>query len=166
MTTKEPSISVSLDVDAPIGKVFDYLARPANHSAIDGSGMVRGTADDRVLSGVGETFEMEMHNDRLGDYVVENRVVEYEPGRRIAWMPALKSVAHPDPEVQLGVPAHNLWGWETSPLPGGGTRVTEFFDCSASPVGLREATRDGENWREAIEASLANLARTVTGSNI
>lgn len=115
--------------------------------------------------GVGETFEMEMHNDRLGDYVVENRVVEFEPGRKIAWMPVLKSVAHPDPEVQLGVPAHNLWGWETSPLPGGATRVTEFFDSSASPVWLREATRDGENWREAIEASLANLARAFTGSN-
>lgn len=43
--------------------------------------------------------------------------------------------------------------------------MTEFFDSSASPVWLREATRDGENWREAIEASLANLARAFTGSN-
>jgi len=95
--------------------------------------LLRGTADDRVLSGVGETFEMEMHNDRLGDYVVENRVVEYEPSRRIAWMPVLKSIAQSDSEVQLGVPAHNVWGWELSPLPAGGTTVTEFFDCSESP---------------------------------
>jgi hypothetical protein len=115
MTTTEPSISISRDVDAPIDKVFDYLARPANHTFIDGSGMLRGTTDDRVLSGVGETFEMEMHNDRLGDYVVENRVVEYEPSRRIAWMPVLKSVAQPDPEVQLGVPAHNVWGVRAQP---------------------------------------------------
>jgi uncharacterized protein YndB with AHSA1/START domain len=135
MTTSEPSISVSRDVDAPCDKVFDYLARPANQVTIDGSGMLRGTADDRILSRVGETFEMEMHNDRFGDYVVENRVVEYEPSRRIAWMPVLKSVAQPDSEVQLGVPAHNVWGWKLSPLPGGGARVTEFFDCSASPSG-------------------------------
>lgn len=164
MTTTEPSISVSLNVDAPTEKVFDFLSRPPNHVAIDGSGMLRGTTDDRPLSRVGESFVMEMHNDRLGDYVVENRVVEYEPGRRIAWMPVLRSVAQPDPEVQLGVPAHNLWGWETSPLPGGGTRVTEFFDCSASPAWLREATRQGEHWRQAIEASLANLERALTGS--
>ncbi len=83
MTTTEPSISVWRDVDAPTDKVFDYLARPANQAIIDGSGMLRGTAADRVLSRVGETFEMEMHNDRLGDYVVENRVVEYEPSRRL-----------------------------------------------------------------------------------
>jgi uncharacterized protein YndB with AHSA1/START domain len=164
MTTTEPFISVSRDVDAITDKVFDYLARPANHATIDGSGMLRGTADDQVLSRVGETFEMEMHNDRLGDYVVENRVVEYEPSRRIAWMPVLKSVARPDSEVQLGVPAYNVWGWELSPLPGGGTRATEFFDCSASPERLRDATNEGENWRAAIEASLANLARVFAGS--
>lgn len=115
MTTKERSVSVSLDGDAPIDKVFDYLARPANHSAIDGSGMVRGTADDRVLSGVGETFEMGMHNDRLGDYVVENRVVDYEPGRRIAWMPVLKSVAHPDPRSNLASPPTTSRGGRPGP---------------------------------------------------
>lgn len=107
---------------------------------------------------------MEMHNDRLGDYVVENRVVEYEPSRRIAWMPVLKSIAQSDSEVQLGVPAHNVWGWELSPLPAGGTTVTEFFDCSESPELLREATNEGENWRATIEASLANLARVFADS--
>jgi uncharacterized protein YndB with AHSA1/START domain len=166
MTTTEPSISISRDVAAGTDQVFDYLARPANHATIDGSGMLMGTPDDRYLSRVGETFEMAMHNDRLGDYVVENRVVEYEPGRRIAWMPVLKSVAQPDAGVQLGVPAHNVWGWELNPLPGGGTRVTEFFDCSASPQWLREATSEGENWRATIEASLANLARVFTDTNV
>ncbi|MDA8356914.1 MAG: SRPBCC family protein [Actinomycetota bacterium] len=164
MPTTEPSISVWRDVDAPADKVFDYLARPANHPTIDGSGMLRSTADDRVLSGVGEVFEMDMHNDRLGDYVVENRVVEYEPSRRIAWMPVLKSVAQPSSEVQVGVPARNVWGWALSPLPSGRTRVTEFFDCSASPEWLREATNEGENWRATIEASLANLARVFADS--
>ena len=164
MTSTEPSIAVSRDIDAPADTVFDYLSRPANHLTIDGSGMLRGTSDDRVLSAVGENFDMEMHNDRLGDYVVENRVVEDEPVRRIAWMPVLKSVAQHDSGVQLGVPAHNVWGWQLSPLPGGGTRVTEFFDCSASPDWLREATNDGENWRATIEASLENLSRVIADS--
>jgi hypothetical protein len=63
-----------------------------------------------------------------------------------------------------GVPAHNVWGWALSPLPGGGSRVTEFFDCSASPEWLREATNEGENWWATIKASLANLARVFAGS--
>jgi hypothetical protein len=42
--------------------------------------------------------------------------------------------------------------------------VTEFFDCSASPLWLREATNEGESWREPIEASLANLARIFAAS--
>jgi len=42
MTTTEPSISISRDVAAPMDKVFDYLARPANHAIIDGSGIVEG----------------------------------------------------------------------------------------------------------------------------
>ncbi len=161
MNTNEPSISVSLDVDAPADELFRYLARPANHARIDGSGMLRGTPDDHVLSGVGDAFDMEMYNDRLGDYVMENRVVEFAPDRRIVWEPVLKSVAKPDAEIEPGVPAHHRWGWELAPLPGGGTRVTEFFDCSASPAWLHEATNGGENWRPAIEASLGNLASSV-----
>lgn len=85
--------------------------------------------------------------------------MEYEPSRRIAWMPGLKAVAQPSSEVQVGVPAHNVWWWALSPLSSGGTRATEFFDCSASPEWLREATNEGENWRATIEASLANLTQ-------
>ena len=42
--------------------------------------------------------------------------------------------------------------------------MTEFFDCSASPQWSREATNEGKSWREAIEISLANLARAFAGS--
>jgi hypothetical protein len=57
--------------------------------------------------------------------------------------------------------AHLRWGWELTPRPGGGTRVTEFYDLSSAPDWLHEATKEGEDWRPSTEASLANLARLV-----
>jgi hypothetical protein len=161
MSTHEPSVSVSRDMAASVHEVFTCLARPADHTVIDGSGMLRGTDDQQVLSGVGDVFEMRMHNDILGDYVMENHVVEFEPDRRIAWEPVLKATDKPEFQSRVGDRAHLRWGWETAPRPGGGSRVTEFYDLSAAPEWLHEATREGENWRPAMEASLVNLAKLV-----
>jgi uncharacterized protein YndB with AHSA1/START domain len=165
MTRNEPSISVWRDIDAPAHEVFSYLARPADHAAIDGSGMLRGTDDRRVLSGIGDVFEMKMFNDVLDEYVMENHVVEFEPDRRIAWEPVLKATAKPDFQSRVGDRAHLRWGWELTPRPGGGTRVTEFYDLSGAPEWLHEATREGEDWRPAMEASLVNLAKLVEQDN-
>ncbi len=161
MTSHEPSISVSRDIDAPAHELFDHLARPADHSTIDGSGMLRGTNDRRLLSGIGDVFEMAMFNDVLGEYVMENHVVEFEADRRIAWEPVLKATDKPDFQSRVGERAHFRWGWELTPRSGGGTRVTEFYDLSAAPTWLHEATKEGEDWRPAMEASLANLAELV-----
>jgi uncharacterized protein YndB with AHSA1/START domain len=158
MTKREPALSVSRDIAAPASELFKYLARPALHAKIDGSGMLRGTDDQQVLSRTGDVFEMKMFNDVLGDYLIENQVVEFELDRRIAWEPVLKATDKPDHQSRVGERAHLRWGWELSPLPGGGTRVTEFYDLSAAPEWLHEATKEGEYWRPAIEASLANLA--------
>jgi uncharacterized protein YndB with AHSA1/START domain len=161
MTNHKPSVSVSRDIDAPAHELFTLLARPAAHTAIDGSGMLRGTDEQRALSGIGDVFEMKMFNDTLGDYVMENHVVEFEPDRRIAWEPVLKETDKPDFQSRVGNRAHLRWGWELIPQLEGGTRVTEFYDLSAAPEWLHEATREGENWRPAMEASLANLANLV-----
>ena len=165
MTMHEPSISVSRDIDASAHELFNYLARPADHTAIDGSGMLRGSDDHRVLSSVGDVFEMKMFNDTLGDYMIENHVVEFELDRRIAWEPVLKTTNKPEFQSRIGDRAHLRWGWELTPLPGGGTRVTEFYDLSAAPEWLHEATKEGEDWRPAMEASLANLANLVEQGN-
>lgn len=162
MTTDAPSISISMDIDAPAHQLFRHLARPSDHAAIDGSGMLRGTDDVRVLSRVGDVFEMRMFNDQIGGYVVENHVVEFESDRRIAWEPVLKAIDNADLHLDnIGQRSRACWGWELTPLPGGGTRVTEFFDCSTSPEWLREATREGEQWRTAIETSLSRLAKLI-----
>ena len=159
MTKHAPSVSVSRDIDAPAHVLFRYLSRPANHAAIDGSGWVRGTDRQDALSGVGDVFEMKMFNDTLGDYLMENHVVEFEADRRIAWEPVLKATDNPEHQSRIGDNAHLRWGWELTPQPGSGTRVTEFYDLSRAPEWLHEATREGEFWRPAMEASLANLAK-------
>jgi hypothetical protein len=161
MTTHEPAVSVSRDIDAPAHELFSYLARPAHHSTIDGSGMLRGTDDRTVLSGIGDVFEMRMFNDMLGEYVMENHVVEFELDRRIAWEPVLKATDKSDFQSRVGDRAHLRWGWEPTPRSRGRTRVTEFYDLSAAPEWLHEATKEGEDWRPAMEASLANLANLV-----
>ena len=161
MTAHEPVLSVSRDIDARAGELFAHLARPTDHLVIDGSGMLRGADDHQILSGVGDVFEMRMFNDLLGDYVIENHVVEFELDRRLAWEPVLKATDHPEARSMIGDSAHLRWGWELTPQPGGRTRVTEFYDLSRAPEWLHEATRDGEDWRPAMEASLANLARLV-----
>jgi hypothetical protein len=107
---------------------------------------------------------MNMFNDEMGDYVMENRVVEFEPGRRIVWEPVMRSIGKPEFQSGVGDPAHHQWGWQLEPLDAGSTRVTEFFDCSRSPDWLREAVNGGERWRPEIEASLENLERLVAES--
>jgi uncharacterized protein YndB with AHSA1/START domain len=161
MPKRQPSVVVTLVIDAPAPELFNHLARPADHNAIDGSGMLRGTEDQKILAGVGDVFEMKMYNDVLGDYVMENHVVEFEPDRRIAWEPVLKATAKPEFQSRVGERAHLRWGWELTPQSGGATRVTEFYDLSECPEWLHQATNEGETWRPTMEASLANLAKLI-----
>ena len=160
----EPSISVSRDIPAPAGRIFSVLARPAAHPDVDGTGMLRTAVEDSVISKVGDVFAMNMFNDEMGDYVMENRVVEFEPERRIVWEPVMRSIDKPEFQSDVGEPAHHQWGWQLEPMDAGRTRVTEFFDRSCSPDWLQRAVKWGERWRPEIEASLENLEWLVAAS--
>lgn len=160
----EPSISVSRFIAAPAGRIFSVLTRPAVHPDVDGAGMLRTALEDVVLSRVGDVFAMNMFNDEMGDYVMENRVVEFEPDRRIVWEPVMRSVDKAEFQSGVGESAHHQWGWQLEPVDANRTRVTEFFDCSRSPDWLQKAVNGGERWRPEIEASLENLDTLVSGS--
>lgn len=138
-------VSAERVVAAPAERVFEVLADPAQHPAIDGSGSVRAsrTAEPERLA-LGARFGMSM---RIGlPYAITNVVVEFEEGRRIAWR-------------HFG---GHRWRWELEPVDGGRTRVTETFDWSTShaPWLLELAGAPARN-RRAIEATLDRLADYV-----
>jgi hypothetical protein len=108
------SVSASGVVAAQPSEVFDFLRRPANHAEISGDNSVRGTVSGPDLLNAGDSFGMSMH---LGlPYRVKSKVVEFEPGQRIAW-------------CHLG---GHRWRWDVEPIGPGQTRVTETFDMSTS----------------------------------
>ena len=111
--------------------VFAVLADPARHTEIDGSGMLRGAAGaGGPVAKVGDTFLMEMNQDGLGDYQMRSEIVDFEPGRRIVWAPALYPPhALRDKIGDVDASGH-IWGWELEPTPTGGTRVTHIYDWS------------------------------------
>lgn len=112
------TVSASRDIPADAQRLFDIVADPSLHPVIDGSGTVRGARGGSRKLGPGDRFTTSMV---MGvPYLIGNKVVEYDEGRRIAW-------AH------LGG-----WRWRYTfePLEDGPdgprTRVTETFDWSTA----------------------------------
>jgi len=118
----DTSIVVRSTLDAPPEAVFALLEDPARHPELDGSGMVVGAVDPRRLTAVGQSFVMDMHQDRqgLGDYRTENTLTDVVPGARLAWTTA--RVGNP--------PAGVRWQWDVTAADGGGTDVTHTYDWS------------------------------------
>jgi hypothetical protein len=77
-------VSVQRRITVPAARIFRVLADPRSHVELDGSGMVRGSSA-QPITGVGDVFTVAMHFPALGDYEMDNHVVEFELDRRIAW---------------------------------------------------------------------------------
>jgi uncharacterized protein YndB with AHSA1/START domain len=153
------SVSVSRRIAASPAVVFAVLADPARHPGIDGSGMVVQAVGHPVISRVGDTFTMRMHNSGMGDYEMTNHVVEYVPGRRIAWEPALSRASRAQDQAGIGTRTHHRWSYELTPDGPDGTLVTETYDCTLSPNWLRKAVKGGQHWIAPMRATLEKLER-------
>jgi hypothetical protein len=157
-----PSISVSRDIPASAAAIFALLANPAMHPLIDGTGMAQSADENLVITKVGDVFEMHMTHWSLGDYGMENHVIEFVPEKRIVWEPRRHTYQTNEFPGGEGLTTTRYWGWELEPLGPNLTRVTEFYDCSRVFEGLREFIKDGEFWRKGMNESLANLERLAT----
>lgn len=137
------SLSRSVVVSAPAGQVFDLLATPQRHPEIDGSDSVKGRLRGPRRLSAGARFGMRM---KVGvPYVITNRVVEFEEGRRIAWR-------------HFG---RHIWRYELEPVPEG-TRVTETFDwAGALAPQLLELTGYPQRNAVSIEKTLVRLKQVV-----
>ena len=144
----EDQVTESITVDAPPDVVFAILASPRQHSRIDGSGSVGSiiSGPDR-FSGKGDRFIVRMKLFGV-PYVIQNRVVEFEPDRLIAWRHFTA----------------NRWRYELAPTADGGTTVTETFDMSRAnrltDVLVRRAKFPERN-RQGIIATLERLKKAA-----
>ncbi len=125
-------IEVSRRIEAPATAVFRFLADPTKHTQLDGSGMLRGAETSDPLTGVGDVFVMNMYNSELGDYQMNNHVVEFEQDRRIGWEP-VDGNGHPSMGTRMG----HRWSYVLYPEGPDATKVIEIFDCSQSPQDFR-----------------------------
>jgi len=156
------TVKVSRRIGAPASRIFEILADPNLHIDFDGSGMLRGLAKGQVISSVGDVFAMKMYLERLGDYVMVNRVGEFDRDCRISWTPSPGS-ANPEEDGDFIVeePDGYVWGFTLTPDGDEATFVTETFDCADASAEVQEAVRNGEGWVEAMTASLERLEKIV-----
>jgi hypothetical protein len=151
-------ISATRRIASPSGKLFDIVSRPSGQVAIDGSGMLDGAPDDRPLTQVGDTFDMDMDREPLGDipnlkkYQVRNTVTKIVPGELIEW-----TIGFGD-----GPPFGHVYGWSLSPVSASETDVTNYCDWSNAS----EEMLSGVQWPVVpvtmLELSVENLNRIAT----
>jgi hypothetical protein len=151
-------VAVSRRIAAPAHVVFGVLASPVRHTELDGSGMLRGAASTAPVTAVGDVFIMNMYFAQLGDYQMNNHIVEYEPDRRISWEPE-PGLGHPDASVLAdgGAAWGHRWTYELTPDGPDATVVTEIYDCSRAPEDARVGMDNGNIWREAMAKTLERL---------
>jgi hypothetical protein len=153
MTDEEyQPVAVSRRICAPAHDIFQILANPARHPEVDGSGMLRGAVSTTMISGTGDVFVMKMYFSLLGDYEMNNHVVEYEQDQRIGWAPEAGR-GHPREGRWLG----QRWSYQLTPNGPDATVVTEIYDCSRAPEENRAGMDNGKVWIESMTKTLERL---------
>lgn len=137
----ERVLSAQIEIDAPAEAIFAILIQPRRHSEIDASQSVQGVITGPERLALGDTFKVRM---KVGfNYWVTNKVLEFEPNRRITW-------AH-----LLG----NQWTYELTALSPNRTLVRETNNMQAAgwKASLSPVARKHEAVRRSIAKSLVRL---------
>jgi uncharacterized protein YndB with AHSA1/START domain len=150
-------VSVSRRIDASAATVFSVITEPRQHVEIDGSGMLMATTNEQ-LRAVGDTFDMDMDREPLGDlpmgkYKVRNTVTKLEPDVALEWN--VGGVDQP--------PFGHVYGYELLAAGPSATDVTLYCDWT----GVRASSiRDRFPIVPVhmLEKSLDNLQRIVAGN--
>ncbi|MDT5244175.1 MAG: hypothetical protein QOD36_1551 [Mycobacterium sp.] len=150
----EEQISATTTVNAPVETVFDVLADPSTHQAIDGTGWVRESLDGKRLTETGQIFRMGMYHDNHPDkyYEMANRVEVFDPPRVIAWQPGQGT---DDAALDFG---GWIWRYDLSPVTPSQTEVTLTYDWSRVPPHLREHIGFPPFDAQHLDNSLKHLA--------
>ncbi|WHU45664.1 SRPBCC family protein [Gordonia sp. L191] len=147
MTSADDRIrSASRDIQADAATVFGLIADPARQPDWDGNDNLAELVDGTRIHGVGDVFSMRLTNGQ----VRENRIVEFDDNRLIAWKPN---------EPGKPSPGH-LWRWEIEPIDDASVRVTHTYDWTEldDPVRMERARATTP---ERLRASIDRLAALV-----
>ncbi|MCW4351755.1 SRPBCC family protein [Hoyosella sp. YIM 151337] len=143
-------VRASRVVAAPAQRIFDLIADPARQPEWDGNSNLREAAANQRVRAVGDVFVMTLTKGS----VRENRVVEFEEGRVIAWLPS---------EPGSAPPGH-LWRWRLDPIDAATSQVTHTYDWT-NLTDENRLPRARSTTAESLRSSLDNLARAATGSD-
>src|ERR1700755_828957 len=123
----DESINATLTIDGAPEAIFDVMADPTSHAALDGTGGVVKPSDDARLTESGQIFQMHMFHPQHpdGNYEIHNKVVAFERPNAIAWKPGYVA----DDEGNL---AFGGWQWryDLASTGSGQTKVTLTYDWS------------------------------------
>jgi uncharacterized protein YndB with AHSA1/START domain len=142
-------VSASREIAAEPERIFELIADPAEQPRWDGNdNLAEAPAGQRVRR-VGDVFTMRLTRGAIR----ENHVVEFEEGRRIAWMPAEPGQARPG----------HLWRWALEPAGVARTRVTCTYDWTRL-TDEKRLPRARATTPDKLRASLDLLAALAEGS--
>ncbi|HUA96604.1 MAG TPA: SRPBCC family protein [Acidimicrobiales bacterium] len=147
-------IEVQRTITADPARIFQVLADPKGHVAIDSSGMLMSAVGDPVTA-VGDRFVVHMDREALNDfpmghYDVTVVIRTFEQDREIAWTV----------EGQIKPPLRHIYGYRLEPVEDG-TLVTSYYDWSDIDDSWRDAGIFPIISEGALRATLGILARTV-----
>ncbi|MDQ4502533.1 SRPBCC family protein [Sinomonas sp. ASV322] len=133
--------TASREINAPAAAIFELIADPSRQPEWDGNDNLGEAAPGQRVHAVGDVFTMAL----TAGVLRENTIVEFEEGRRVAWLPS--EPGHP-------APGH-LWRWELAPLDEQRTLVTHTYDWT----NLTDANRFERARRTTSERLLASIDR-------
>jgi hypothetical protein len=113
-------VHATLTVNAPVQAVFDVLADPTTHAAIDGTGGCGNRWTGKRLTATGQIFRVGMYHENHPnkDYEMANRVEVFDRPRAIAWQPGAQPRHIPvdkDPPTTLSSSADGSGATTSSP---------------------------------------------------
>jgi uncharacterized protein YndB with AHSA1/START domain len=155
----EETMNVVTTINAPAQTVFDVLADPSTHAAIDGTGWVRESRDGKHLTEAGQVFRMAMYhpNHPDKDYEMANRIEIFDPPRAIAWQPGQ---GPDDANLEFG---GWVWRYDLKPVGPAQTEVTLTYDWSRVPLHTREHIGFPPFDAQHLQNSLKHLADLTEG---
>ena len=152
MTTDQEAprvVSASREIAAGPGRIFELIADPAQQPRWDGNDNLAEAPEGQRVRQRGDVFTMTLTRGSIR----ENHVVEFDEGRRIAWMPA---------EPGQRPPGH-LWRWELEPAGASRTLVTCTYDWTRLTDETR-LPRARATTADRLQASLDRLAGLAEGA--